>query len=339
MSIILTSDTHFTDNLKDEYRWDLFPWLVDQVEEKGVNQVCILGDICDSKDKHSAQLVNRLIDSLRNLAEYCDVFILQGNHDVVTENCPFFKFIETFETNVTFIYKITDYTLTNGKFSQHCLFLPSTKDWKNSWKDIDVNRYNLIFSHATYDGAKSETGITLDGIPPSVFSSFKGKVYSGDIHVPQRIGKNIEYVGSPYRIRFGDTFSPRVILLDEHGRANNLYFPCISKHTVVVTSLDDLAQEADRLKIKAKDQVKVRVKLPRSRFPDWDTIKGQIKEVAVERQWELFGPELHQLEDGSIRRLEAPSYKSSEDTVRAYGKAKKLSEYQISLGISILNSL
>lgn len=336
--MLIVSDTHFTSNPRDDYRWGIFPWLRRQAEENGVEQIVHCGDLTDSKDRHSADLVNRLITEITELGKYCDVFLLCGNHDGIDLTNPFFGFVERFETNVTFIYKITHYWLKIGKRSVNCLFLPCTRNYLSDWQGIDFNQYQFIYCHQTFDGAKSETGIMLDGIPPSVFADFKGQVISGDIHVPQRIAKNIEYVGSPYRIRFGDTFNPRVILLDDFARFKSLNYPCLSKHTLVLTSLGDLEAEARRLNIIEGDQVKIRVKLPRSQFPNWDMIKSEIKEIAVAKGWELYGPELHQLEDGSIKRADSPSYKSNDDIVRAYGEAKKFTQNQIDLGVRLLSS-
>ena len=39
------------------------------------------------------------------------------------------------------------------------------------------------------------------------------KVYSGDIHTPQKAGP-VTYVGAPYLVDFGDDYAPRVIVLD-----------------------------------------------------------------------------------------------------------------------------
>ena len=337
--MILTADLHFTDNTRDEYRWGLFPWLREQVTDLNAKQVALLGDITDQKDRHSATLVNRLVNEVRQLAELCDVLILCGNHDGVDLRNPFLAFLESFKSNITFIYKITSYWLRLGDTAVHCLFLPCTRDWRTDWVGIDFNKYDYVFTHATYDGAKSETGIELEGVAPSLFKDYKGKVYSGDIHVPQKIGRNIEYVGSPYRCRFGDNYTPRVVFLDRHRHPHDLSYPCISKHTVTIVTMSDLDDEADRLKIKAKDQVKVKVKLPRSRFPEWDKMKDEIKHYAEQHGWELFGPELHQLEDRSIKRLEMTPYKTPDNIITAYGQANKLTQRQVGIGLSIVKEL
>src|SRR4029077_8696392 len=159
MSFLLVSDTHFTDSARDEYRWGLFPWIIDQVKQRGISQVLLLGDVTENKDGHPSSLVNRLIGNLTELATYCDVFILRGNHDGVSEDQPFFGFIEDFQSNVTFISNKKSYWLKLGKRSINCLFLPSTKHWQEDWDGIDFNQYDLIFTHQTYNGAKAETGI------------------------------------------------------------------------------------------------------------------------------------------------------------------------------------
>jgi UDP-2,3-diacylglucosamine pyrophosphatase LpxH len=57
MKAIITSDLHLTDRPQDEYRWGIFPWLVNQSKELEVENLFILGDLTDFKDKHSAKII------------------------------------------------------------------------------------------------------------------------------------------------------------------------------------------------------------------------------------------------------------------------------------------
>src|SRR5216684_1999102 len=111
MATILVSDVHFTNNPRDEYRWGLLPWLVEQVDNRSIDQVLILGDLTDHKDRHPSSLVTRLSDGLHDLGQHCAVVVLRGNHDAVDPNLPFFGFVNKFP-NVFFISEPTEMTLS-----------------------------------------------------------------------------------------------------------------------------------------------------------------------------------------------------------------------------------
>ncbi len=333
MSLLCTADIHLTNNPRDQARWKLLPWITTQVIEKEISQVVIGGDITDSKDHHPAGLVNRLIEQLVELSNHCDVFLIAGNHDFIDPNCPFFKFIESFQKTIYFISTPSSFFLNTGKKSIHCLFLPSTKNWRDDWDGFNFDKYDLIFCHQTFDGSVTENGTRLTGVPPNVFG--KTKFWSGDIHVQQKIGKFGEYIGAPYHCRFGDSFTPRVVWLDSNLNPHDLWFPTISKFVLVITSLDELELEAQKLGIKQGDQVKVRVRLPRSQYSSWNQIKSEIKVRTQTYGWELFGPELLPL-DIKNPSVQVTAYKSSEEILAEYIKAKKLSQRQAEIGLSLL---
>ena len=85
---ILITDLHLTEKQEDQYRFNIFPWLVTRhSKDKSIRAVFILGDLTDRKDNHSAWFVNKIVSSLRALtAHFDDVFILKGNHDAADPN-------------------------------------------------------------------------------------------------------------------------------------------------------------------------------------------------------------------------------------------------------------
>ena len=101
MSILLIGDTHLTDKPRDAYRFGIFEWIAKQQAKYKPEATFIMGDLCDAKDRHSAALVNRLVDELGTLNE---VYILMGNHDYIDHNTPFFKFLSKLE-GVHFVTK------------------------------------------------------------------------------------------------------------------------------------------------------------------------------------------------------------------------------------------
>lgn len=336
MSTLVVSDTHFTDNPRDSYRWDLFAWLKERVKELNINEVIHCGDACDSKDRHPASLVNRFCNELVELSNICKVYLLIGNHDYIDPVTPFFLFTQ--HLNVEYIKDPTDYVLSIGK----CLFLPSTKDWKIEWKNLEFNHYDYIFTHQTFDGCKIENGTTLTGgVPPFIFKDFKGKVYSGDIHVPQKLGRNIEYIGAPYRVHFGDIFTPRVLFIDDNGSTKDLRFNCINKHSISICNMVDLQIVSKQ--IESKDQIKVKVLLKRSELPSWKQLKDDIKSYCSEREWDLCGIELVITNDSKkidIDQIEKENtYFTPKDILVNFCKKNRIDKQSEEIGLSIIEQL
>lgn len=344
MSIIASADLHLTDKPSDEYRWGLFPFLIKQVRKTGAKFVVLAGDITDAKDKHSAILTNRMVDNLAMLGKEAMVIILRGNHDYIDEGNPFFGFARHLK-NVSFIVKPTLMILTGYEV----LLLPNTRDYEKDWKGLDFAAPKFIFAHQTFDGCLTENGTRLPGIPPSVFAGTKAKVFSGDIHVPQKIGKNIEYIGAPYRIRFGDSFEPRVLFIGDDGKTEDLKLSVQSKVLVDLSSPSSakevvklLNRALDKAEVFNGDQVKVRVSMKRSAFADWPAIRAAIVVAAVDNGIELVGPELvaeltksEKPKDGQKLLVEAVSPLGM---LQAYAKKKALPNELKIAGEAILKS-
>lgn len=267
---LATSDLHVTDRARDEYRWEIFPWLRMNAENRGVEHVLILGDITDSKDKHSSKLINRLVDELAKFEGIAKVWILRGNHDYVDPNLPYLGFLN--RMNPDLVEFITEPRVAKlGKTK--ALFVPNTKKWRASrWLrrfPLDAG-HDFIFAHQTFKTARAANGQKLDGIALSYVSTRAtagARVVSGDIHVPQEIG-NVVYCGSPHPIVFGDTFKPRVLFY------NGEKLISIPRSTLHKRSLRiRKAESLHLLDLQPGDQIKLQVELPRSEFYRWEKLK------------------------------------------------------------------
>lgn len=270
MKFLVTSDLHLTDRPQDNYRFGLFKWLRDQAQKHNVKTIFLLGDITDRHDAHRAELVNRIVFelvALRNAG--LDVHILKGNHDYVDPKNPFFDFIQYAGLN---FYKEPEIVVKGGKTF---LLLPHTRHPKNDW-NFDLSDIEYIMMHHTFAGARASNGMPMDGLPPDFFDT-KATIYSGDIHVPQQVGPVI-YCGSPYHVRFGDSYEPRVIL-DNNGKRHDLHYPAPKKHTLEI-------RKPERLRVlpglSRGDQVKVRLRLRRAEFYNWSELRRQCIEICDE---------------------------------------------------------
>jgi predicted phosphodiesterase len=204
MTELIISDLHLSDNPKDNYRFDFLAHLPDFTRQHDASDVYILGDLTEAKDRHSAPLVNAVVDGIAKLARAVKVIILKGNHDYYQIDHPFFGFLRTIP-NITYI--------SNPTQIGRRMFLPHTRNHKKDWKGLHYKNIDVIFTHNTFEGALSEHNTKLVGIPlkalPDSITTF-----SGDIHKPQQVGEDLHYVGAPYHIRFGDDFTARIIKLD-----------------------------------------------------------------------------------------------------------------------------
>lgn len=332
MTTLVTSDLHVTDAPRDAYRWELFAWLRGLVLTHHVEDVLILGDLTDAKDRHSASLVNRLIEELHTLSEVVTVWLLKGNHDYIDEATPFFGFAGRLNN----IVYAGEPSITTGIGGAACAFLPSTRNHEREWEGLDLSSCRWIFCHQTFTGALSENGTELSGTPAEYFDDLPKscRVVSGDIHVPQTLHKGrITYVGSPYRVHFGDTFIPRVLLLDGN-KMSDLHLPGVSRELVVARSVDEITA----LGFPRLTQVKVRLKLPRAEYPDWPRLREEIVGLAAEREWVLCGMELLSAEVKTVHSVSIDSAESDEvvrspnEVVCEYAKVKNLDRETLDAG-------
>lgn len=266
--MLLISDLHFTDKVQDEYRWDVFDFVRDYYNKTEDKNLIILGDLTDSKDHHSSILVNQIVYMIRQMVEIgMEVYILKGNHDYIDPDQPFFQFLEQIEY-VHYI-KHPFCILIQG---EKCLFLPHTRNPIDEWAtDLSIGRWakecNLVFMHQSVIGSVASNGYLMEeGLRQSYFKKFNGSVFSGDIHLPQKVGP-VTYVGSPYSIRFNDHFDGRAISLTnpesrtDTGKkvknsrlwANELFTKLGQRRTINIEKLKDLkngdARPGDQVKV------------------------------------------------------------------------------------------
>ena len=327
MTALLTADLHFNDKLSDSYRWGLLDWAV---SESNIDEFIIAGDLSDHKDRHPSIYVNRMYNSIMAISKRFRVIILKGNHDYYDEDHPFFRFLGSGdEDRVLFIAQPRIVELSIGSAT----FVPAGTKW-----NFKPHQTDYLFTHATFSGAKAENGQSLTGVDPAVLDGFDGKVYSGDIHVPQKIGRNIEYIGAPYHTRFGDDFEPRLIWVANNGKQKNLYYPAPYKRTLSITQPDDLL-ESD-LDVEAGDHVKVRCYLRRAEYVEWKKYSIRIREIAAEKKWLLFGVDPVTTEPA--RKLVADddsdelTIVSVDEILSAYAKRHKASADHVRIGKELL---
>lgn len=343
MTALVTADVHLNDLPRDSYRWDILPWLEHEGFRLKVDIIIVVGDVTDAKDRHSAKLVNRLHDFLRKSANQW-IFVT-GNHDFIDPGCPFFGFLDSLD-NVRWIREPIVLELPVAADYTRTLLLPASKDWEAVWPAfIKRHNYPYIFLHGTFEGTLSETGFPLPGMPIDLFDPHRfGRIYAGDIHVPGNVAPRIESIGSPHRVRFGDKYRPRVVYIDKR-QIVNLYPDTLMRHTIEIRRIADLKKftEEGPDEIIARDQVKIRVKIKRSEFPEWRNIRNDIQEAAEALGWEVAGVELLAFaaarqrldEDEPVGAANGSHYKSPRDYIVAHAAKHDLKGPALDVGLKL----
>jgi len=331
MKILLASDLHLTDKPADEYRWGLFPFLRELCEREKVARVFILGDITDSKDRHSSRLVNRVADELLMLADAVPnhdsdnaVTCLMGNHDFIHNGDPFFGFLSHIP-RVVFYREPSYQDMMEGWGVGIVPFQREGEDLLDAVRQVGAlaERHDLLLMHQTIRGSQLSNGTTItEGTEhDDLREEFArwGKVYSGDIHVPQKVGL-LEYIGAPYQIKFGDEYRGRVVLYDlETGHASDEHLKCMRKWTLDVASV---AQLRDRLRdVSDGDMVRVRLAISRKDMPKSPEMRSECVALVKDSGAHISSLSVHADEVESAD-VPAPSHLSTRALFAAFCEAR-----------------
>ena len=247
-------------------------------------------------------------------------------HDGTYLAVPFFRFINAIE-DCSFLTEVTPWT----QEQTNILLVPH-----GCWPQPLPDGYHAVFAHETFAGAQAEHGHPLKGLRLPLSSV---PVFSGDVHVPQRQGTVID-AGAPTLIRFGDSYSPRVLLMDLNKGCEpvvkSIPIEGPTKRLVEGHVHPDGAIDWHNIEVLARgDIVKVRF-----------TFEGEIPSLAHLRanvidDISANGATLHSIDVGSAVSKTAstprnPVSRSDADLVRQYGGARSLSQPSIKAGLSIV---
>lgn len=290
----------------DEYRWDVFPFIVKVARSRSVDTIVLSGDLTDKKDHHPACLVDRLTNVIAEASKDFWIIIVKGNHDYIDPTTPFFGFLSRIE-NIIFVTE-PEVRRIGGV---ECLLLPHSRDWhqrtqwRRDWpfhpKQAD-ERYDYILAHQTFAGAQASNGQEMKGVPLSTVSAKATRgtpVLSGDIHVPQKIG-NVTYVGSPHPVFFGDTFEPRVLVVSKDSVESVPNKASIIRHMLRVNGRELEGDWPDVLY--EEDQVKVQLTLTRSEALDASALRARVVERIKSTGAHHFGTDVTVVAEPADRR-------------------------------------
>ena len=339
MTVLITADLHVSDNPRDDYRWTWLKKLPALLRKEKVELLIILGDLTESKSDHSAELVNGLVTGLHNVTTICPIIVLQGNHDYLSSpDNPYFAFLQRIEGiswvgRATPIRELPNVPATVSRSLGRAGFFPFTPNYERDWANIDFKGFDLAFMHQTFANALSDSGFKLEGIPLSYFPK-NLQIISGDIHRPQTLGP-LTYVGSPYLIDFGDSFEPRILLIEDNGKMQSI--PCTGpqKRLVEVKSIAELAKQRQ---LNEGDILKVRLEIAPGQHAEWPELAAKVRAWGADNGYliHLVQPVVTALERGSAKAIKAKANKTDEQLIQEYAKSRGLDERTEKTGLTLL---
>jgi DNA repair exonuclease SbcCD nuclease subunit len=333
MRALLIADLHLSAKARDAYRFEVMATVATLLEKHKADYLIVSGDLTEEKDFHPAPLVNDVVDIVHSFSQFCEVLVLRGNHDYTRDDFPFFRFLRRLK-RVRWINTVSRIDL--GKVN--CLFLPHTRDYENDWIKLPhVEELQFIFAHNTFEGATTEHGKKLSGIPTSFFDDEDLPIVSGDIHTPQILGP-VTYVGAPYQIDFGDDYDPRALLIDWYGHRDykftSIPLPGPQKRLL---DFDTSVIGHMRREFNKGDIIKARVKLALNEQANWLTIRSKVRQELTElgAVVHLVQPVTTEREKGSVK-IKKVTTKSDDLVVKDYGAAVKTPEATLKTGLEFL---
>lgn len=197
--IILTSDLHFKDGLYLQVGLDYLDFLFDYCYNNNINKVAILGDLLEKANKIKNDVFVPLFKKIENAKDSgIEFWFILGNHDI-TSTVTNSSLLETFErfghlikSSETFEFK--DVAINMAPYTKDNALVPTV--------GADYLFTHLAISEFDLGKGRIATEAETQSFPISYFSNYK-KVFTGHFHKRQQ-KENIEYIGSPYQLDFGD---------------------------------------------------------------------------------------------------------------------------------------
>lgn len=225
---LLFSDLHIHDSSKRTERLNdclkVLSWVFALAKEHKVDYIIFLGDLFHERHKIDVYTYQKTFEILSKTP--VDFYLLLGNHDLWYKNKTDISSCKPFSAipKVHIIARPTTLSIGSQKFD----FLPYTDDPFSSIEALKESDAEILCAHIAIDGAKlnsthsiySDVIIEHDGEMTPVNTGLLGswkRVFLGHYHAAQMLTDNIEYIGSPLQLSFGEAFDTKhVVLLDDH---------------------------------------------------------------------------------------------------------------------------
>lgn len=225
--ILISADLHLHPHKNSEQRLkdcvDALDWVFKTAHSREIDHIVFLGDLFHSRQKvhvSSYQWTFEIFCKwLQNNSWKPTVYLLVGNHDMVHKFSPDICSVKPLASIEG--VKVID----KPCYIDNMAFLPYTENPIADLEQLKGSR-DLLLGHIALNGAilnsvyqtRSEVVVEHDGdmtvVDADTFKDWK-KVFLGHYHGAQKVVPNIEYVGSPLQLSFGEAFQEKHLIIYE----------------------------------------------------------------------------------------------------------------------------
>jgi DNA repair exonuclease SbcCD nuclease subunit len=228
--ILITGDSHIhnhknsEDRLKDCVK--ALDWVFETAYNQKISNILFLGDLFHSRQKINVNAYQWTFETFLKWMKMSDwnptVYLFVGNHDMAHKFDPDVCSVKPLMAIDG--VKIIDTPQTLQIDKHYVSFMPYTEDPISVIETFKDAPKELLLGHIALDGAilnsvhhtQSEVVIEHDGdmkiIDANVLKEWK-QVFLGHYHGGQKVGNNIEYVGSPLELSFGEAFQEKHLII------------------------------------------------------------------------------------------------------------------------------
>lgn len=226
-NVLLVADSHIHPHKRKQERLEdclkALEWVFQTAKKKGIDEILFAGDLLHDRSKIDVLTYMRVYEVLR---KYCTgklkVYLLLGNHDLWFNEDTSVSSVIPFQAlpGVTVIGEVSRKTVGGVKWD----FIPFTHDpisALDTLKDYDEPA-KYCLGHLSIDGAKlnsagtiSDVVIEHDGemtpVAANLFSRYD-YTFLGHYHASQVLNGNVEYIGSPLQLSFGEAHQEKHLI-------------------------------------------------------------------------------------------------------------------------------
>ena len=199
-------------------------WVFETAAAMGIKSVLFGGDLFHDRQKIDVYTYQRTFEVLQRwlMKNKFHLYVVLGNHDLWFNEDTSISSITPMSSlpNITVIDKPRRVAIEGSNWDM----IPFTHDPIGALSELQSQegKQEYALGHLAIDGAVlhgstiSDVSIEHDGemvkVSPKIFSPYK-RVFLGHYHCSQVLEPNVEYVGSPLELSFGEAFQKKHLLV------------------------------------------------------------------------------------------------------------------------------
>lgn len=245
MKFLITADFHIENNKNLSNIIETSKWILSVCKSESINEVYVLGDFLNSRDKIDSLAINTAVDILDSFVDSSiKINLLLGNHEKYSKSIDFkVNSIKVFKKHANVIdkFKVVD------KGSHYFIFIPFINETeifdaivdKIKEKVSGSNKKTILFLHQPIKGAivnEISNFIEPASTSTDVLKQFDF-VFSGHFHKYQTLS-NCTYVGSPVQLTHNEERSEKGVLIFDLEN-ESCKFVINPKYSKYVTTSDE----------------------------------------------------------------------------------------------------